>query len=394
MSWRLIFVLFAVYAVGTNALIMAGILPAIAEGLDTTAAVAGLGLTVFSLTYAVVGPLLPILLSRLGRRTIMAGGLVFFIGGTVLSGLAPDIGTFMVSRVVVAVAAAAIPPQAAAIAIAITPAEKQGRALGLLSAGILLSISTGVPLGSLLGVWLGYSGAFLFIAALGIVGLIGLFFIPETPRPEKATLREQFAPFRRSAVQTLGVVALLFAWCQYSITTYFAPIMHAAAGVSEFQVPVLLVIYGLAGMLAAVFGGRLIDRFDGYQVAIVGMIAITLTTPLFSIAPTFGVAAAVVVVWSFAQNVTFPAGQIEMGRLHPSNPATAFALFAALIQAGGAVGAAVSAGVLEALGPLWIPPIAAVASAVGAVVVTTLARRMRAHGLRVTESEPRSEKVS
>ena len=126
MNWRIIFVLFAVYAVGTNALIMAGILPAIAEGLNTTEAIAGLGLTVFALTYAVIGPLLPIILSRFGRRTIMAGGLLLFIGGTVMSGLAPDVATFMLSRVIVAIAAAAIPPQAAAIAIAISPPGEPG----------------------------------------------------------------------------------------------------------------------------------------------------------------------------------------------------------------------------------------------------------------------------
>ncbi|MDR5701578.1 MFS transporter [Agromyces aerolatus] len=382
MNWRLIFVLFAVYAVGTNALILAGILPAIAEGLDTSAAVAGLGLTVFALTYAVIGPLLPIVLSRFGRRSIMAGGLLLFIGGTVLSGLAPDVATFMLSRAIVAVAAAAIPPQAAAIAIAITPAGSQGRALGMLSAGILLSVATGVPLGALLSVWLGYTGAFLFLASLGAIGLIGLCFVPATPRPPKATLAEQFAPFRRPAVLVLGLVALLFAWCQYSITTYFAPIVEASAGVTDLEVPVLLVIYGLAGVVAALFGGRLIDRFSGFSVATWGLVAISLTTPLFSIAPSFLVAAIVVVVWSLAQNATFPAAQVEMGRLHPDNPATTFALFAALVQAGGAVGAAVSAGVLDAAGPLWIPPVAAVASAAGAVVLAVLAAVLRRRGRR------------
>ena len=231
MNWRMIFVFLAVYAVGTNALIMAGIVPAIAEGLNTSEAVAGLGLTVFALTYAVIGPLLPIILSRFGRRTIMAGGLMLFTGGTVLSGLAPDVAAFMVSRVIVAVAAAAIPPQAASIAIAISPPGSQGRALGLLSAGMLLSVATGVPLGSLLGIWLGYAGAFLFLASLGIVGLIGLFFIPPTPKPAKATLAEQFAPFRRPAVLVLGLVALLFAWCQYSVTTFFAPLLKDSAGI-------------------------------------------------------------------------------------------------------------------------------------------------------------------
>ncbi|MGO4689680.1 MFS transporter [Glaciibacter sp. 2TAF33] len=377
MNWRLVFVLFAVYAVGTNALIMAGIVPAIATGLNTTEAIAGLGLTVFALTYAAIGPFLPIMLSRFGRRTIMAGGLLLFVGGTVLSGLAQDVGTFMLSRVIVAVAAAAIPPQAAAIAIAISPPGREGRALGLLTAGILLSIATGVPIGSLLGLWLGYSGAFLFLASLGIVGLIGLFFIPPTPKPVKATVAEQFAPFRRPAVLVLGLCALLFAWCQYSITTFFAPLLKESAGISDIDIPILLVMYGLAGVVAAAFGGRLIDRFGGYPVAIGGFVAITVTTPLFSVASSFVIAAIVVVAWSLAQNVTFPAAQVEMGRLHPPNAATAFALFAALVQAGGAIGTAVSAGVLEALGARWIPPVAAIASVVGTVVISVLAHRLR-----------------
>ena len=112
-------------------------------------------------------------------------------------------------------------------------------------------------------------------------------------------------------------------------------------------------------------------------VAIAGLIAITLTTPLFSIASSFMSVAVVVVIWSLAQNATFPAAQVEMGRLHPANPATAFALFAALVQLGGAIGAAVSAGVLEVLGPQWIPVFAAVASALAAVVMAALAHRLR-----------------
>lgn len=374
MNWRIIFVLFAVYAVGTNALIMAGIVPAIAEGLGTTEAIAGLGLTVFALTYAVVGPLLPIVLSRFGRKTIMAGGLVLFVIGTTMSAFAPDVGVFMLSRVIVAIAAASIPPQAAAIVLEISPPEMQGRALGMLSAGILLSVATGVPLGSLLAVWLGYAGGFLFLAGLGVVGLLGLLFIPVTSPPPRATLSEQFAPFRKPAVLVLGVVALLFAWCQYSVTTFFSPIIVEAAGVGELDVPVLLVIYGLAGVGAALFGGRLIDRFGGYRVAVGGLIGIALITPLFSVASSFALAAVVIVAWSFAQNATFPAAQVEMGRLHPQNPATAFALFAALVQAGGAIGSAVSAGVLATLGTFWIAPLAAVAAAVGAVVMMLLGR--------------------
>ena len=43
----------------------------------------------------------------------------------------------------------------------------------------------------------------------------------------------------------------------------------------------------------------------------------------------------------------------------------------------GAIGAAVSAGVLETLGPQWIAPLAAAASLVATVVISLLAHRLR-----------------
>ena len=94
--------------------------------------------------------------------------------------------------------------------------------------------------------------------------------------------------------------------------------------------------------------------------------------------------AIVVVAWSLAQNITFPAAQVEMGRLHPTNPATAFAMFAALAQAGGAAGAAVSAGVLTVAGPSAIPFFAALASAAATIVMIVLWRGRRAREGRST----------
>lgn len=380
MNWRIAFIVVAVYAVGTNSLILGGILPAVADGLDISESTAGLGLTVFSLTYAMVGPFLPIALGRLERRMIMAGALVVFIGGSLMSAFPVGVEMFMVSRAIVAVGAAAIPPQAAAVAIAMSSPERAGRALGILSGGMLLSIMTGVPLGAIIGNWVGYSGAFVLLAAFAVLGLVGLVFVPTTVTSEPMNLASQFTPFREPTVMVIGVAAMLFAWCQFSVTTFLAPILLDSAGLLTPDVAVVLVVYGFAGLIAAILSGPLIDRYGGYAVAIAGFIVIVITTPLFSVTPSLPIVLVLVIVWSTAQNAVFPAQQSEAGRLHPENPATTFAIYAALIQVGGAVGVALSGIVLDSLGPAWIAPLAALAALTALALVGSLAYRVNSRG--------------
>lgn len=58
----------ATFAVGTDAFVMAGLLPAIAADLEVSVPAAGQLVTVFALTVAVAAPILSWLLSPLDRR--------------------------------------------------------------------------------------------------------------------------------------------------------------------------------------------------------------------------------------------------------------------------------------------------------------------------------------
>jgi DHA1 family inner membrane transport protein len=61
----------ATFAVGTDAFVMAGLLPAIAADLEVSIPAAGQLVTVFALTLAVAAPVLSWLLSPLDRRTAL-----------------------------------------------------------------------------------------------------------------------------------------------------------------------------------------------------------------------------------------------------------------------------------------------------------------------------------
>ncbi len=61
----------ATFAVGTDAFVIAGLLPAIAADLEVGIPAAGQLMTVFALTLAVAAPVLSWLLSPLDRRTAL-----------------------------------------------------------------------------------------------------------------------------------------------------------------------------------------------------------------------------------------------------------------------------------------------------------------------------------
>ncbi|XVQ10805.1 hypothetical protein ACQP1W_51335 [Spirillospora sp. CA-255316] len=65
----------ATFAVGTDAFVMAGLLPAIAADLDVSIPAAGQLVTVFALTLAVAAPVLSWLLSPLDRRKAATDGM-------------------------------------------------------------------------------------------------------------------------------------------------------------------------------------------------------------------------------------------------------------------------------------------------------------------------------
>src|SRR5690349_42187 len=93
------------FAVGTDDLVIAGLLPAIARDLDIGVAAAGQAVTVFSITYAVAAPVLAVATARLPRRALLLTGLALFACVNLATALVPGYAFLLVMRVVAALIA-------------------------------------------------------------------------------------------------------------------------------------------------------------------------------------------------------------------------------------------------------------------------------------------------
>ncbi|NUR91732.1 MAG: MFS transporter, partial [Nonomuraea sp.] len=79
------------FAVGTDAFVVAGFLPAMAADLGVSPAAAGQSVTVFAVAYAAGSPILATLTARLPRRTLLVAALAVLGLANLGSALAPSL---------------------------------------------------------------------------------------------------------------------------------------------------------------------------------------------------------------------------------------------------------------------------------------------------------------
>lgn len=88
----------ALFVVGTNAFVIAGLLLQIADTLRTSAGAVSVSITTYSLVVAIAAPAISILVPRVPRAALMAAGLAVFSIGTGVAASAPDLGWFLAGR--------------------------------------------------------------------------------------------------------------------------------------------------------------------------------------------------------------------------------------------------------------------------------------------------------
>jgi DHA1 family chloramphenicol resistance protein-like MFS transporter len=253
----------AIFALGTSEFMIAGLLPEIAADLRVGIPEAGYLISAFAVGMIVGAPAMTVLTLRLPRRTTLLAALAVFAAGHVIAALASDYAVLVVARVVTAVATGAFWAVAAVVAVSVVGPRLRARALAVLLGGLTVANVAGVPLGTLLGQELGWRSAFWAVAALAVLGAVGVFLsVPErtadTPVPR---LSAELAAFRRGRLWlALGTIALYQA-AMIGAFSYIAPLLTDVTGLEERWVPGVLLGFGIGSVVGVVVGGRLADPY-------------------------------------------------------------------------------------------------------------------------------------
>lgn len=362
----------ATFAVGTDAFVIAGLLPAIAEDLGVGIAAAGQLVSVFAVTLAIMAPVLSWLLSSFDRRRALQVALAVFVIGNVATALTSNYPAMMAARVITALGAASITATASSAAVAIAPEERRGRAMALVIGGLILSTAVGMPLGNFLGS-LDWRLTLWAVAGLGFLAAVGIsVWLPKVSIPA-VSLTARLVPLHEGRVLTILVATALVMAGHYTVYTYIGPI-SADARTSSFPgaLTVILLVWGVGVVSGNFLAGIWIDRFSGRKVAIaaLGFGGILLATNPLTLGH-IGALIAWVICWGVTDGMVSVVQQHRLVAIAPASAPLLLGLNSSAIYIGVAMGG-VLGGVLQEWLPATLLGIPAAAMALAATLVTTI----------------------
>ncbi|MFF4255497.1 MFS transporter [Streptomyces sp. NPDC001663] len=249
------------FGIGTTEFVIMGVLPEVAGDFGVSIPTAGWLVSGYALGVVVGAPLLTVLGTRFSRKKMLMFLMGLFVVGNTLSALAPAFGVMLIGRVISSLAHGAFFGIGSVVAAGLVAPEKKASAISLMFTGLTVANIVGVPLGTYIGQAAGWRVTFAAVAALGIVGLLGVAkLVPETGRPESNDIRSEFAAFRNVQVWIAMAMTILGFGGVFAAITYITPMMTEVAGYSAGAVTWLLVLFGVGMFLGNLVGGRFADR--------------------------------------------------------------------------------------------------------------------------------------
>ncbi|TDE30720.1 Cmx/CmrA family chloramphenicol efflux MFS transporter [Actinomadura sp. 6K520] len=279
----------AIFAQGTSELMLAGLLPGMAEDLGVSVPDAGLLISAFAIGMLLGAPVLAVLTLRWPHRRALLAFLAVFALTHVIGAVTTEYGVLFATRVVGAFVYAGFWTVATATAVGLVPRNARGKAMGIVAGGLTVATIVGVPAGTVIGQHLGWRAAFWAVAAMSVAAMAGVAATIPDRRPDGEV------PRIRDELRAMAVPRL---WLLYGTTAlatsgslvtfgYLGALLTRTTHIAEAWVPGVLALYGAGALLGITIGGRTADTravptlYAGFGglVAVSAALALTARSP-------------------------------------------------------------------------------------------------------------------
>ena len=206
-------------------------------------------------------PLMTLLLSHRARRSALIFLMAIFTLGNVLSAIAPDYMTLMLSRILTSLNHGAFFGLGSVVAASVVPKHKQASAVATMFMGLTLANIGGVPAATWLGETIGWRMAFLATAGLGVISMVSLFFsLPKGGAGARPEVKKELAVLMRPQVLSALLTTVLGAGAMFTLYTYISPVLQSITHATPVFVTAMLVLIGVGFSIGNYLGGKLADR--------------------------------------------------------------------------------------------------------------------------------------
>jgi predicted MFS family arabinose efflux permease len=239
------------FVIGTDLFVVSPLLPLIAVDYQISPALAGLSVTVFSLTYMVSAPLLGHVADHIGRRRTLTCCLLAFAAANLATASAGSFVWLLAARLISGAAAAGVSPAIYALVGLAAPSNRRATWLALVTSGLLVSLPLGAPIAALASASLGWSSNFVALAALSLL----LAWANRRIWPEDHRAQTIAASVGSLTATAIALRLAVWSTALYGMYTYLGAGL-TSSGFSTEQIAEVIVFYGCGAIGGVLIGGR------------------------------------------------------------------------------------------------------------------------------------------
>ena len=246
----------------TSEFIPIGLLSDIARDFQITESQAGTIITVYAWIVTVLSLPLMLLASKVEFKKLLLGILGLFVVSHFLSAVAPSFITLMLSRAGVAFSHSIFWSIASPLAVRIAPQGKRATALSLVVTGTAVAMIAGLPLGRMVGLYMGWRATFFSIGLVALaVAIFLLFIFPRVPaNTQGSSVAKLPGILKNPALIGVYVLTALIFTANFTGYSYIEPFMAQVAHMPESEITFSLTLFGVAGILASIFFSRCYEQ--------------------------------------------------------------------------------------------------------------------------------------
>jgi predicted MFS family arabinose efflux permease len=288
---------------------------------------------------------------------------LLIVSGLIVT-LAPNYPTLMVGRVLLGLAIGGFWSMSTAVVMRLLPDSAVPKALSLIQGGTALASTISAPLGSLLGAYIGWRGAFFLIVPVAVIALIWQSLsLPALPARKSGASGNVFRLLARPPVALGMASTMLLFMGQFALFTYLRPYLEIVSGFDIKLLSFVLLLMGFGGVAGTYAAGQLANaRMFAAVVAIPAVMAV-LALALINAAGLPIAVAALLIAWGFFATGAPVGWGTWLSRTLPDDAEAGGGLQVAVIQLGITVGAAFGGVLFDTIG--WWGPFAFAAVLLG-----------------------------
>lgn len=236
-----------------------GIIPIIAETFGVTVPDAGWTVSLFALVIAFSAPIVPLLFSKVNRKTVMVLALSVFVFSNIVSVFTTNYTVLLITRAVPAFFHPLYVSIAFSTAAASVSKEDAPKAVSKIFAGVSAGMVLGVPITNYIASEYSFSMSMVFFTVVNTLVLFGtILFVPSMPVKKKLAYGTQLGVLKKPVMWYSFVSALLMNAAMFGFYSYLSDYLMTVTNLSFKVISILLFVYGMANIVGNIAAGKLL----------------------------------------------------------------------------------------------------------------------------------------